>query len=80
MYGRRLDEQSLTLSASGWTYDNVFVLYDYESGSMWHHVDDHLVAIGGPHSGQTLATVTSTTEPFETFLERNPNALYLDYP
>ncbi len=36
MYGRTHENgQVLTLAASGWTVDSLFVLYDHETESMW---------------------------------------------
>jgi hypothetical protein len=35
VYSREIDGKTLTLSASGWTYDRLFVLYDYETESIW---------------------------------------------
>ncbi len=44
VYSREIDGEILTLSASGWTYGRIFVLYDYETESMWFHLqgDDGL--------------------------------------
>lgn len=80
MYSRELDGQLLTLSASGWTYDNTFVLYDYETETMWFHREDELVGIGGPLAGRRLPTIPSETGSFAEFFERFPDTKYLDYP
>jgi hypothetical protein len=32
---RNIEDQTLTFSPSGWTYNYTFVLWDYETGSMW---------------------------------------------
>jgi len=32
---REIEGRKLTLSASGWTYFSRFVLYDYETESLW---------------------------------------------
>ncbi len=78
MYGRELDGQNLTLSASGWTYDNTFVLYDYETETMWFHQGEELIGIGGPNAGRRLPTVPSVSESFSEFSERHPNTSFLD--
>ncbi len=80
MYSRELDGEPLTLSASGFTYNSTFVLYDYESESMWFHLDDHLVAIGGPHAGRELATFPSTDASWGDWLAEHPDSLFLSYP
>ena len=36
MYSREIDGKVLTLAFSGWTYNNLFILYDYETESMWY--------------------------------------------
>ena len=39
----------MTFSASGWTYRNPFVLYDYETESMWYHLPGDEVVFS-PHN------------------------------
>jgi len=39
VYGREIDGNVLTLSASGWLYDDLFVLYDYETETIWYPVN-----------------------------------------
>ena len=38
MYSREIDGEILTLSAGGWTYGRTFVLFDYETESLWYHL------------------------------------------
>ncbi len=62
MYGRTLDGQELTLAASGWTWQNTFVLWDHETGSTWFGGAgavgwDDLVCIGGPLQGARLPSL-----------------------
>jgi hypothetical protein len=59
VYGRLLDGQPLTLAASGWTWQDTFVLWDHETGSVWFGGSgpagwDHLVCIEGPLQGRRL--------------------------
>jgi hypothetical protein len=35
VYSREIDGMVLTLQASGWTFNNAFILYDHETGSLW---------------------------------------------
>jgi hypothetical protein len=62
VYGRTLDGQELTLAASGWTWQNTFVLWDHETGSTWFGGAgavgwDDLVCIGGPLQGARLPSL-----------------------
>jgi len=61
VYSREIDGQTLTLSASGWTYDFTFVLYDYETESLWYHLDgdDGLTCIGGFYADRKLPELNS---------------------
>ena len=35
MYSREANGRIITFGASGWTYQNTFVLYDLETRSLW---------------------------------------------
>ncbi|MFQ5628753.1 MAG: DUF3179 domain-containing (seleno)protein [bacterium] len=39
VYSREISDHTITLSASGWTYNRTFVLYDYETESLWYHLE-----------------------------------------
>ena len=56
MYSREIDNEILTLSASGWTYQNTFVLFDYETESIWYHLSgkDGLTCISGNYADRVL--------------------------
>ncbi len=62
MYSREIDEEILTLGASGWTYRNTFVLYDFETESMWYHLQgsDGLTCISGTYADRRLPQFGST--------------------
>ena len=49
MYRSSWNGQRLTLAASGWTWNETFVLYDLETGSLWVGADTLLgpIYIGG---------------------------------
>jgi hypothetical protein len=47
VYSREIDGKTLTLAPSGWTYDNTFVLYDKETGSLWYPYRNGLMGIQG---------------------------------
>ena len=63
MYSREIDGQVLTLSSSGWTYRNTFVLFDYETETMWYHLpgDTGLTGISGVYRDRKLEELESRT-------------------
>jgi hypothetical protein len=59
VYGRTLDDDILTVAASGWTWMRTFVLWDHETGSIWfggagEEGWDHLICVGGPLQDRRL--------------------------
>ncbi len=61
MYSREIDGKILTLSASGWTYRFTFVLYDYETESLWYHLpgEQGLTCVSGPYADRKLPELSS---------------------
>jgi hypothetical protein len=59
VYSRRIDGMTLTLAPSGWTYENTFVLYDKESGTLWYPHEKGLKGIQGRFFGKTLPGIHS---------------------
>ncbi len=82
MYSREIEGKTLTLSASGWTYNNTFVIYDYETESLWYHLPgtDGLTCISGQYADKKLAEFNSTQTRWSTWHANNPNSKYLKYP
>ena len=82
MYSREIDGTVLTLSASGWTYRNTFVLYDYETESMWYRLpgDNGLTGISGVYKDRKLEELESTHLRWNEWIDDHPNSGYLDYP
>ena len=64
MYSREIDGEILTLSASGWTYNNTFVLFDYETESLWYHLEgtDGLTSISGVYADRFLPELGGRSE------------------
>ena len=63
MYSRELvGGRILTLAASGWLYENTFVLYDFETHSLWYPLPgtDGLTCIGGVLAGKKLDELIAT--------------------
>jgi len=82
VYSRRLGDEVLTLSASGWTYNNTFVLFDYETESLWYHLSgtDGLTCISGTHADKKLSEFGSKQTRWNNWLIDNPTSKFLKYP
>ena len=82
MYSREIDGEVLTLSASGWTYNNTFVLYDYETESLWYHLpgSDGLTSISGFYADRKLEEFTSVLLRWNDWVNQNPDSKFLKYP
>ncbi|RMG67514.1 MAG: DUF3179 domain-containing protein [Calditrichaeota bacterium] len=79
VYSREIDGQILTLSASGWTYRNTFVLYDKETESLWYHLkgDDGLTCIAGKFADRKLPELNSVLTRWNTWVNSNPESKFL---
>ena len=82
MYSRVLDDQVLRLSASGWTYNNTFVLYDYETESLWYHMPgaNGLTCINGVYADRYLFEYNSSMLRWNAWHTENPETKFLKYP
>jgi Protein of unknown function (DUF3179) len=82
VYGRVLDGDTLTLSASGWVYDNESMLYDYESESMWYRLpgETALTCIAGPHFTATLPTRSATIGTWVSWASSHPASGFMLRP
>ncbi len=82
MYSREIDGEVLTLSASGWTYNNTFVLYDYETESLWYHLQgtDGLTCISGFYADRKLEEFSSVLMRWNDWVDLNPDSKFLKYP
>ena len=82
MYSREIDEQKLTLSASGWTYNFTFVLWDYETESLWYHLEgtEGLTCIQGAFLGRVLPERTTSFGRWSNWVADNPGSLYMTWP
>lgn len=78
--GARAD--TLTLSASGWVYDQQSVLFDLETGSMWYRIagDGHLTAITGAHLARRLEPRAFAVERWDAWRAGNPATLFMLRP
>jgi hypothetical protein len=80
VYSREIDGKILTLSASGWTYDYTFVLFDYETESLWYHLKetDGLTCISGFYKDRRLDEFPSSKTRWNLWKQDNQNSKYLD--
>ena len=77
MYSREIDGRTLTLAPSGWTYDNTFVLYDRETGTLWYPYERGLKGIQGEYFNRWLEKIPSETVTMKTWEEEYPNTKIL---
>ena len=79
MYSREIQGRVLTLSASGWTYKFTFVLYDYETESLWYHMpgENGLRCISGVYADENLYEFESTQTRWSTWVALYPDAQVL---
>jgi hypothetical protein len=82
VYSRVIGDTVLTLSASGWTYDDTFVLFDYETESMWYHLpgQDGLTGISGFFADHHLNEFNSAFTRWNTWKQNFQNSKFLRYP
>lgn len=73
-------ELVLDLGASGWTYHDVFVLYDRETGTLWYPYpeDGGLRAIAGPLEGRVLKSRRGTSTSWADWSRAHPDSLLLE--
>jgi hypothetical protein len=82
-YGRVLDGEILTIAASGWTWHRIFVLQDYETGSLWFPglsfpgQPDFLLCIAGPHQGKKLYAIPSHRSVWKPWKAAYPHSLIM---
>jgi hypothetical protein len=77
VYGRTLDGETLTLAASGWTWQNTFVLWDHETESIWFGGAgqlgwDHLVCVEGPLQDRRLSIIPHQRTFWRTWYRAEP--------
>ncbi len=81
MYSREIDGQKLTLSASGWTYNYTFVLYDYQTESLWYHLEgeDSLTCIAGAWADRKLPELGATVTRWREWKAEHPETRFVSY-
>jgi len=77
VYSRRIDNQTLTIKPSGWTYNNTFVLYDSESGTLWYPDRKGLKGIQGKYFKRRLPEISSQDILWEKWQKQHPESKIL---
>ena len=79
MCPRELDGKQVEFGTSGYTMDDVFVLYDRGSDSIWYPIDDQTFqAVGGDKQGESLAILDEPAPmALGDWLDREPDTLVL---
>ncbi len=55
VHGREKEGQVDEFGVSGYVYNNVFLIFDRRTESLWYPLDDtKWTAIGGPRKGETI--------------------------
>ena len=79
VYGREIDGQAVTFGTTGYTMNNVFVLYDRRAESIWYPTDEkHLEATSGPWQGTRIEFIEKPKPmPLGDWLKAHPTAKVL---
>ena len=79
VYSRSLDEKVLTLAASGWVFERLFVLCDLETESLWYDLPDSegLTCVSGEYEGRVLPEVESRLMPWNQWRSAHPASTFL---
>jgi len=79
---REIDGRVLTLAPSGWVYVSTFVLYDYETESMWYPVEENdgnerFLGISGEFAGRKLEYLPGRLIAWSDWVARHPGSKLL---
>ncbi len=77
VYSRRIDERTLTLAPSGWTYKSTFVLYDKETETLWYPYAKGLMGIQGHYFKRWLPVIESVDARWEQWKAQHPESKIL---
>lgn len=77
MYSRQIDDRSLTLAPSGWTYKSTFVLYDKETGTLWYPSEKGLMGIQGHYFKRHLPEIDSADTRWGEWVKQHPETKVL---
>jgi predicted metalloprotease with PDZ domain len=76
---RELDGEAVEFGTTGYTMDNVFVLYDRASDSVWYPTsDESLEAVSGKRQGDAIEILDEPAPlPLGEWLDTHPDSLVL---
>ena len=76
---RELDGRPVEFGTSGYTMDDVFVLYDRATDSIWYPVDDKTFqAVAGEKRGEALEILDEPAPmPLGEWLDQEPDTVVL---
>jgi hypothetical protein len=79
VYGRTLNEEVTSFGTTGYTFDNVFLLYDRATDSVWYPIEPaKLTAVGGTLRGQSIPVLHQPKRvTLKTWLRDHPDTLVL---
>jgi hypothetical protein len=79
VHSRKINDKTLTLSASGWTFNFTFVLYDYETESLWYPLRRGFgpTCVSGDFEDLTLVGIDSKVTFWSTWEKEHPNTKYM---
>lgn len=81
MHSRKIKDKILTLSASGWTYNFTFVLFDYETESLWYPLrrGNGPTCVNGEFADLTLTGIDSEVTYWSSWKKKRPETKFLKY-
>lgn len=75
MYGRTIDQKTLTFGHEGVLFRNSFVMYDHQTESLWVHTTGQ--AVTGPMRGRKLEFLPSTVTRWSAWRRDHPETKVL---
>jgi hypothetical protein len=78
VYSRQIDDRTLTLVPSGWTYKNTFVLYDRETETLWYPYRKGLKGIQGKYFKRWLPKISSEDTRWGKWEDKYPESKILE--
>ncbi len=79
VYSRTIDGKKLTIAPSGWTYNNTFVLYDRETGTLWYPYRKGLKGIQGVYFKRWLHKIESEDTKWKKWHRKHPASKILKW-
>jgi len=79
---RQVGQDVLTLAPSGWTYEFTFVLYDYQTESIWYPMpsekgEEQFVCISGHYADRELQVMPSLITRWNEWKKDHPDTKIL---